>query len=175
MNAVTTLDEGLLLALLNTTPAVAGEVTDQLAHPEDARAWLEEHAGEGHLDEDLELLRSTRDTLQALVRGESAPNALAPALLGVSYQAVIDAAGISWELATPRQHALASRAVMTWDALQHAAPGRLRSCGNSDECTQFLIDRSKNNSARWCSMAGCGNRVKARRHYERRKTAQATY
>jgi len=31
----------------------------------------------------------------------------------------------------------------------------------------FLIDRSKANAARWCSMAVCGNRMKARRHYHR--------
>ena len=172
MAEVTTLDEGLLLALLNTTPTVAGEVIDRLAHPEDAHAWLEEHAGEGHLDEDLEFLRSTRDTLQALVRGDAAPTALAAALDGVSYQAVIDDTGITWELATPREHALAARAVVAWDALEHSAPGRLRSCENTEECSLFLIDHSKNNSARWCSMAGCGNRLKARRHYERRKNAQ---
>ncbi|MGI5225206.1 CGNR zinc finger domain-containing protein [Actinoallomurus sp. CA-142502] len=172
MIKVMTPDEGLLLALLNTTPTVAGEVTDRLADPEEAYAWVEEHAGEGYLEEDLELLRSTRDTLQALVHGEAAPTALAPALDGVSYQAVIGDTGINWELATPREHTLAARAVVAWDALQHTAPGRLRSCENTDECTLFLIDHSKSNSARWCSMAGCGNRMKARRHYERRKNAR---
>jgi predicted RNA-binding Zn ribbon-like protein len=30
-----------------------------------------------------------------------------------------------------------------------------------------LIDHSKATSARWCSMAVCGNRMKARRHYQR--------
>jgi predicted RNA-binding Zn ribbon-like protein len=34
----------------------------------------------------------------------------------------------------------------------------------------FLIDHSKPNKARWCSMAVCGNRMKARRHYERSRT-----
>ena len=46
------------------------------------------------------------------------------------------------------------------------SPGRLRPCAN-DECRLFLIDRSKAGTARWCSMAVCGNRMKARRHYER--------
>jgi predicted RNA-binding Zn ribbon-like protein len=36
----------------------------------------------------------------------------------------------------------------------------------------FLIDHSKASSARWCSMAACGNRMKARRHYQRTR-AQA--
>jgi predicted RNA-binding Zn ribbon-like protein len=56
-----------------------------------------------------------------------------------------------------------------WDALRIASPGRLRACANS-ECQLFLIDRSKPNTARWCSMAICGNRMKARRHYLRGRT-----
>jgi predicted RNA-binding Zn ribbon-like protein len=46
------------------------------------------------------------------------------------------------------------------------SPGRLPPCAN-EECRLFLIDRSKANAARWCSMAVCGNRMKARRHYQR--------
>jgi predicted RNA-binding Zn ribbon-like protein len=45
-------------------------------------------------------------------------------------------------------------------------PGRLRACANPD-CRRFLIDRSNANKARWCSMAVCGNRMKARLHYQR--------
>jgi predicted RNA-binding Zn ribbon-like protein len=55
--------------------------------------------------------------------------------------------------------------------LQHS-PGRLRACAN-DECRLFLIDRSKANAARWCSMAVCGNRMKARRHYQRARSTPA--
>ena len=167
-------DEGLLLALLNTTPTIAGTVTDRLARPEEAHAWLEEHTGEEHPDEDLALLRATRDTLQALVHGKQDPAALAPALKDVSYQAVLGKSGVSWTLATPRDHAVAARAVLAWDALERTAPGRLRPCENTEECSLYLIDHSKSNSARWCSMSGCGNRMKARRHYQRRKNPDAT-
>ncbi|WP_425503278.1 CGNR zinc finger domain-containing protein [Psychromicrobium silvestre] len=45
-------------------------------------------------------------------------------------------------------------------------PGRLRPCANL-ECNKFLIDHSRPNTARWCSMADCGNRLKARRHQAR--------
>jgi len=48
----------------------------------------------------------------------------------------------------------------------------LRPCAN-DECRLFLIDHSKANAARWCSMAVCGNRLKARRHYQRVRNMQA--
>ncbi|GAA2698041.1 CGNR zinc finger domain-containing protein [Actinoplanes palleronii] len=44
---------------------------------------------------------------------------------------------------------------------------------NNPECRLFLIDHSKPNSARWCSMAVCGNRVKARRHYDRVRQSAA--
>jgi len=35
-------------------------------------------------------------------------------------------------------------------------------------CTWLFLDRSRNRSRRWCSMATCGNRAKARRHDRRR-------
>ncbi|WP_149180807.1 CGNR zinc finger domain-containing protein [Streptomyces sp. TRM49041] len=45
-------------------------------------------------------------------------------------------------------------------------PERIRSCGNP-QCVLFFYDVSKNGTRRWCSMAGCGNRAKAQRHYAR--------
>jgi hypothetical protein len=50
--------------------------------------------------------------------------------------------------------------------LRRSARGRLRACANLD-CTLFLLDRSHADRARWCSMAICGNRMKARRHHRR--------
>lgn len=44
---------------------------------------------------------------------------------------------------------------------------RLRECSGRD-CSRLFIDRSRNGSRRWCSMEGCGNRAKARRHYKRK-------
>jgi CGNR zinc finger protein/putative stress-induced transcription regulator len=44
---------------------------------------------------------------------------------------------------------------------------RLRECG-SPTCTAIFYDRSKNHSARWCSMQTCGNRDKVRRFRARR-------
>lgn len=49
--------------------------------------------------------------------------------------------------------------------------GRIRECGSAD-CTWFFIDESRNHSRRWCEMSACGNRMKARRHYQRSKAAQ---
>lgn len=43
---------------------------------------------------------------------------------------------------------------------------RVKRCA-SDECGWLFLDTSRNRSRRWCRMEGCGNRMKARRHYRR--------
>ncbi len=45
---------------------------------------------------------------------------------------------------------------------------RVRECG-ADTCAWLFLDKSRNRSRRWCDMTVCGNRAKARRHYQRRK------
>ena len=47
---------------------------------------------------------------------------------------------------------------------------RLKRCPGSGDCGWVFIDTSKNSSRRWCSMAGCGNRAKARRRTRRTDT-----
>ncbi|MEV0292775.1 CGNR zinc finger domain-containing protein [Nocardia sp. NPDC050710] len=44
------------------------------------------------------------------------------------------------------------------------APDRIRQCAHPD-CVLFFFDTSKNGTRRWHSMATCGNRTKAARHY----------
>lgn len=46
----------------------------------------------------------------------------------------------------------------------------VRTCMGED-CGWMYVDRSRNHRRRWCEMAICGNRAKARRHYARRKNA----
>jgi predicted RNA-binding Zn ribbon-like protein len=49
-------------------------------------------------------------------------------------------------------------------------PGRLRVCADQD-CRWAFYDTSRPGSRRWCEMASCGNRAKARRHRERTRRA----
>ena len=49
---------------------------------------------------------------------------------------------------------------------------KVRQCGSGD-CDWLFLDTSKNRSRQWCSMQSCGNREKARRHYERVKRARS--
>lgn len=46
------------------------------------------------------------------------------------------------------------------------APDRIRRCAH-EACVLRFFDTSRNGTRRWCSMAACGNRAKASRHYAR--------
>jgi predicted RNA-binding Zn ribbon-like protein len=45
----------------------------------------------------------------------------------------------------------------------------VRQCG-ADDCQWLFLDTTRNRSRQWCSMASCGNREKARRHYQRQRS-----
>jgi len=158
-------DEGFLLAVLNSTPVIDGVPADDLADPARARAWLASVGGAG-TEAELQHVLEAREALQAVVRGGEPPAVLAPLLEGSSCVPALTDGQITWALSVSPDRQLAVRAVLTWDMLAKNSPGRLRPCAN-DECQLFLIDHSKGGTARWCSMAVCGNRMKARRHYQR--------
>ena len=48
-----------------------------------------------------------------------------------------------------------------------------RQCA-SDDCDWLFVDTSRNRSRRWCDMAECGNRAKARRNYARKRLTKRT-
>ena len=51
---------------------------------------------------------------------------------------------------------------------------RLREC-QDPTCPTVFYDRSKNHTAKWCSMASCGNRNKVRKFRERERAEAATH
>ena len=53
--------------------------------------------------------------------------------------------------------------------LLETAPDRVKHCENPD-CALWFFDTTRNGTRRWCSMAACGNRMKARRHYRRTRS-----
>ena len=161
-------DEEFLLDLLNTTPVVDGQSRDDLGQPKAARAWMRKR-GVAPSDAELAALLDARSVLQGVLRGEESPAALQRFLELVTLRPRASREGLDWTLAAGDRPRGAVRAVLAWDALRVSSPGRLRPCANT-ECRLFLIDRSRPNTARWCSMAICGNRMKARRHYRRART-----
>jgi len=162
-------DEELLLTLLNSAPVIEGVPTDGLegaAGRDLARTW----GGTGTADE-VARLRRVRQALQTIVR-EGDGGAVSE-LAGILDEAVrtprLTPDGVVWELHVPEDDRLAAGAVLAWSSVITEFPGRLRACAN-DECSQFLVDHSRPGTAKWCSMAVCGNRMKARTHARRAKS-----
>jgi predicted RNA-binding Zn ribbon-like protein len=67
---------------------------------------------------------------------------------------------------------------MLWPVVHDAAGlltseelDRVGQCAD-DRCGWLFLDTSRNRSRRWCSMEDCGNRAKARRHYERKRAVR---
>lgn len=58
---------------------------------------------------------------------------------------------------------------IAYDAVARGTWSRLKACRKHD-CRWAFYDRSKNGSGAWCSMAVCGNRVKAQRRRTREKS-----
>jgi predicted RNA-binding Zn ribbon-like protein len=65
---------------------------------------------------------------------------------------------------------------MLWPVLCSAADlltserrRRIGQCADDRGCGWLFLDTTRNRSRRWCEMADCGNRAKARRHYRRRR------
>lgn len=161
-------DEELLLAVLNSAPVVDGVPTDALegaAGRELVRTW----GGTGSSGE-VAQLRRVREALHAVVRGgdDGAVAELADVMDRAVQIPRTTRDGVVWELRVPDDDRLAAGAVSAWSSVTSTLPGRLRACAN-DECNLFLVDHSRPGTAKWCSMATCGNRMKARAHARRAK------
>jgi predicted RNA-binding Zn ribbon-like protein len=161
-------EEDFLLELLNTSPTDAGVRRDLLFDAAGARAWLRAHDAEA-TDEEVTAVRRARDAIQRMVRGGVPDGDFAELLDGVVSEPRVSADGLTWSVRVPPGRRAAVRLIQAWARVQEQHPGRLRACENP-ECTRFLLDRSRPNTGQWCSMALCGNRMKARRHYQKLKT-----
>ena len=54
------------------------------------------------------------------------------------------------------------------DLLRSPDRARVRQCAN-DPCGWLFVDRSKNQSRRWCSSGDCGNEIRVRRFRQKRR------
>lgn len=140
-------NETEFIELLNSAPVHGGVVTETLDDPQ---------------------MIALRDTLHAVIRGTAPASELDGYLNGIHQRPVVTATGVDWALEGTPTALRYAEPVLTWARVQQELPGRLRACADP-ECNKFLIDHSKPNTARWCSMATCGNRAKARNHYAKSK------
>ena len=114
----------------------------------------------------LTVLRSIRDDLHHIIRGGADASVLQRHLDGVIGRPVVDGVVVAWQPDVSGTAAMGLTLVLAWTDLVTRFPGRVRPCANA-ECSKFLVDHGRPNTARWCSMADCGNRLKARRHSAR--------
>jgi predicted RNA-binding Zn ribbon-like protein len=111
-------------------------------------------AAGGHPDPDA-LARLHHAHLETLTHGrlEPARGVAAPAFAW------------RWDSDAALDRALWPVIVAAVDLLRSHDLGLLKAC---PDCRLLFLDRSRNHSRRWCSMAGCGSRAKMRRYRSRR-------
>ncbi|MCX4525888.1 MULTISPECIES: CGNR zinc finger domain-containing protein [unclassified Streptomyces] len=171
--------EPLALDLLNTRWAADGEPLDLfagaagLSRVEGLAVWLESVGLAGRFRADAATLVHLLTAREALARAvadpadESARRLIDAVLEHGRIRATLTAEGPG-ERAEFNDPAWgpAWLAARDYLGLLASAPDRIRECA-SPACVLHFHDTSRNGTRRWCSMAACGNRAKASRHYAR--------
>ncbi|MFE5914272.1 CGNR zinc finger domain-containing protein [Streptomyces wedmorensis] len=167
--------EPLSLDLLNTRWNEEGVRQDLLDGVEGLAVLLAANRLERRFAADATTLRHTlaaRDALAGLVDrpGDPAATARVDAVLGHGrIRATLTTAGPGEEAEfTDPSWGPGWTAARDYLDLLRTAPDRIRACAH-EACILHFFDTSRNGTRRWCSMAICGNRAKASRHYARTK------
>lgn len=164
-----------VLDFVNTEIVSGGERVDLLESVDDVRAWLAEaglaeEAGRVPLEE----VRQFRALLRAmLLRGKAQKNhvdAINEALhRGEGKLALVRKKGtFRTKFDADSRDPLFLLGAAAAEFLAHADLSLVKSCGGTG-CILLFYDETKSHTRRWCSMAACGNRMKAALHYRRRK------
>jgi predicted RNA-binding Zn ribbon-like protein len=153
--------------------------TETLHAPADLAAWAKASKvpPPKEFDQAIALRESLYRLFDAQAQGKPAPprdldalnNALAHAPARTTLKRGRD--GYDWDVDAKSGTALALLAPVLWsagDLLAGPRLDRVRRCANP-ECGWLFLDDSRAGKRRWCSMASCGNRAKARRHYHKSK------
>ncbi len=165
------LGEPLALDLLNTTWMSAGELRDLLADVDGLRCWLTTNGLEKRCPADekarIALVCAREAVLRTVAHGEID-----------DLNTVLDHGRLRRTLTTtgPQDEPEVDSAewLSAWLAADDLlrmltrAPDRIKQCAH-ENCVLWFHDTSKNGTRRWCSMAACGNRAKAARHYSAKR------
>jgi predicted RNA-binding Zn ribbon-like protein len=166
-------DVGLIQAFVNTVDLQDGP--EQLTDPGRLGDWLASHglipAGSAVDEGDLKHAIAVREAMRAVIGGNSGLPVFPVDLATLNEAAVASRLRMRFgpagkarlePEATGAVGALGRLVAALYAAMQTEEWRRLKLCG-SDTCRWAFFDRSKNRSSRWCTMASCGNRAKARR------------
>jgi len=151
---------------------------DPLTGPDELEQWCARNREcEGAAPAELRRLREFREALRGVLEANaggreatSAWGALEPFAQASGYNMRIDAPGSP--ALEPAGHGaertIAALLAVVYDAMRRGNWSRLKAC-RKESCRWAYYDRSKNGSGAWCSMAVCGNRMKAKRRRIRAK------
>jgi predicted RNA-binding Zn ribbon-like protein len=172
--------EPLCLDLLNTRWVDDTGVRDLLDTTAGLDIWLRSAGLRDRVVADaatLDALRETREALLALVDGDRSPEHRAALNRVLAHGAVHHRLGSEGPQTRPETDdpawLPAWLAAADYLRLLAEAPKRIKRCAAHPRCVLHFHDTTKNGTRRWCSMAACGNRAKAARHYERIKTTRS--
>jgi predicted RNA-binding Zn ribbon-like protein len=167
--------EPLALDLLNTRWNSDGVVQDLLVDTDGLALWLAANGLGGRFPADSATLRHLLQAREALTEAVAGKR---PAGGVEKVDAVLDHGRIRATLTADGPGELSEFDDPSWGPawlaarnyleLLTAAPDRIRACAH-EACVLHFYDTSRNGTRRWCSMAACGNRAKASRHYSRSK------
>jgi predicted RNA-binding Zn ribbon-like protein len=156
------------LDLVNTIYGQVGKPPehDVLRTPEDLATFARRtHMGETADAASLRAARRLRTAVEAALRDDDAA-ALQRAAVAAYRHGTLRPGGWTWPDAPMSVvHRLAHAAAQL---LASPDRDRLRKC---DDCCWLYLDRSKNRSRKWCSMADCGTNAKKRRYIEKRRAS----
>jgi predicted RNA-binding Zn ribbon-like protein len=158
--------EPLALDLVNTEWISDGVPRDLLDEPGGIALWLRV-AGHPDAPRDGDALRAARAAIRAVAADPADAAALNAVLAHGRWVERLGADGPERTVEVDDE-----RWRVPWLAAQNllellrAGPDRIRRCANH-RCVLHFYDASRSGRRQWCSMAACGNRAKARRHYER--------
>lgn len=172
----------LLQAFINTNDVEEG--TDEFATPAGLADWAARHdlvtrslrLSETDRTWAVSVREALRDLIQAQDRSADAVDAAAvldEAARTAGLRLAFEARGPSLIATQAGIHGAVGR-ILTEIPLAMADGDwqRLKVCTN-DACRWVFYDASRNRSSRWCSMAICGNRMKARAYRARARGASA--
>jgi predicted RNA-binding Zn ribbon-like protein len=174
---------GLVQAYVNTVDLQDGP--EELTDPNTLKAWLVAHRlvePAAHVGvEDLRNALALREAIRGVI-GANSGSAVYPVDLATLNEAATRSRlrprfGTDGRARLEPDESGAVGAMGRIVAAVYAAMAepewrRLKLCGSAT-CRWVFFDRSRNQSSRWCRMASCGNRAKARRFRTTHKHARA--
>lgn len=163
-------DEPLALDLVNTEWIDQNGRHDLLADQAGLTVWLDATGRNDAADAGtLRALHQARAAIRAVIEHANDPAARASLNAVLTRGEWVERLGRDGPERTPatREHwALGWQAAANLLELLRDEPERIRRCSGHG-CLLAFHDTSRSGRRQWCSMAVCGNRAKARRHYAR--------